>query len=156
MKRPITGFRQDDEGHWVALLSCGHPQHVRHHPPMASRPWVLTEEGRRTRLGLTLDCVRCDRAEWPQGFVACKRTPTFTETTTPPGLRKDHATRAGVWARIVVEQGLLRYVVPALGLDETLSPGRDGTVVAEVLHHVEPLGPVRFYVEFHRREGREA
>ena len=42
MKRAITGFHQDDEGHWVADLVCGHTQHVRHNPPLSNRPWVLT------------------------------------------------------------------------------------------------------------------
>jgi hypothetical protein len=39
---------------------CGHNQHVRHDPPWQVRPWVLTEEGRRTRLGVILNCVLCD------------------------------------------------------------------------------------------------
>jgi len=60
MRRKITGFDQDDENHWRAILECGHPQHVRHDPPMSSRPWVLTEAGRASRLGLELDCKRCD------------------------------------------------------------------------------------------------
>lgn len=63
MERAIVGFRTDDEGHWVALLDCGHRQHVRHDPPLVERPWVLTEEGRASRLGVLLDCVRCDRGE---------------------------------------------------------------------------------------------
>ncbi|MFA5552060.1 MAG: DUF3565 domain-containing protein [Trueperaceae bacterium] len=58
--RRIVGFRQDDEGHWVAQLECGHSQHVRHDPPLVQRPWVLTEEGRRQRLGLPLACVKCE------------------------------------------------------------------------------------------------
>ena len=57
--REIVGFHQDEHGDWVADLSCGHTQHVRHDPPLVSRPWVLTEEGRRTRLGVQLMCVRC-------------------------------------------------------------------------------------------------
>jgi hypothetical protein len=57
--RRITGFRQDDERHWVAELECGHTQHVRHDPPWQQRPWVITTEGRRERLGSTLPCVRC-------------------------------------------------------------------------------------------------
>lgn len=59
MQRRIVGFHQDDEGHWVAELECGHDQHVRHDPPLVSRLWVLTEEGRRARLGMLLDCVLC-------------------------------------------------------------------------------------------------
>jgi hypothetical protein len=62
MKQAITGFHQDDEGHWVAELACGHNQHVRHDPPWQLRPWVVTEEGRRTRLGEVLNCVLCDQA----------------------------------------------------------------------------------------------
>ena len=57
--RRIVGFGQDDEGHWVAQLECGHTQHVRHDPPLVQRPWVLTEEGRRQRLGLSLACAKC-------------------------------------------------------------------------------------------------
>jgi hypothetical protein len=60
MKHKIVGFNQDDESHWRVELDCGHFQHVRHDPPLTSRPWVLTEEGRASRLGLELDCKRCD------------------------------------------------------------------------------------------------
>lgn len=59
----IKGFALDDEGHWVALLSCGHRQHVRHDPPLVERPWVLTAAGRTSRLGVELRCVRCERGE---------------------------------------------------------------------------------------------
>ncbi len=55
----ITGFRQDEEGHWVAQLACGHTQHVRHDPPLVSRPWVLSAAGRQARVGESLACVRC-------------------------------------------------------------------------------------------------
>jgi tellurite resistance-related uncharacterized protein len=148
MRRPITGFTTDVEGDWVALLSCGHPQHVRHHPPFTLRPWVTTDEGRRSRIGLRLDCVRCDAFELPPGFVAYKRTPVFTETTVPDALRRDHSTRAGVWARIVVLEGRLRYVVQQPALTAELDPDRPGIVPPEARHHVEPLTPVRFQVEF--------
>jgi hypothetical protein len=63
MKRGVTGFHQDEEGHWVAELECGHNQHVRHDPPWEQRPWVVTAEGRRGRLGMLLNCVKCDRGE---------------------------------------------------------------------------------------------
>jgi hypothetical protein len=60
MKRKITDFDKDDENHWRAILDCGHRQHVRHDPPLSTRNWVLTEEGRATRIGFDLDCKRCD------------------------------------------------------------------------------------------------
>ncbi|MBX2851460.1 MAG: DUF3565 domain-containing protein [Phycisphaeraceae bacterium] len=60
MKQPITGYHQDNEDHWVAQLACGHNQHVRHGPPLVSRPWVTSETGREQMLGSKLDCIKCD------------------------------------------------------------------------------------------------
>jgi 8-oxo-dGTP pyrophosphatase MutT (NUDIX family) len=57
--RRIVGFHQDDEGHWVADLECGHSQHVRHDPPWQLRPWVLTANGRSAYIGVTLGCTHC-------------------------------------------------------------------------------------------------
>ncbi len=66
IRRPITGFHQDEDGYWVAELACGHSQHVRHNPPWELRPWVITETGRQSRLGTALACVRClDEDELP-------------------------------------------------------------------------------------------
>jgi len=149
MKRPITGYTQDEEGHWVALLSCGHPQHVRHDPPMVSRPWVVDEEGRQAHLGSLLDCVRCERFELPAHFVAYRSTPVFTHDTVPAGLRKDHTTRVGTWGKIHVLEGQLRYRVDEWKVDKVLTPDTLGIVVPEVLHNVEPLGAARFFVEFY-------
>jgi hypothetical protein len=59
MKRHIIGFDQDEEGYWRAILDCGHPQHVRHEPPLRTREWVLTDAGRNSRLGAELDCRKC-------------------------------------------------------------------------------------------------
>ncbi|XXY46796.1 DUF3565 domain-containing protein [Sorangium sp. So ce269] len=154
MLRPITGYHQDDASDWVAELSCGHGQHVRHQPPFLTRPWVLTPEGRASMLGTELDCVRCDRLELPDGLVAYKRTPEFDEGTIPGGLRKDHATKPGVWGVIHVVSGQLRYRIDGLGgRDFLLSPETQGIVVPEVLHRVDPEGPVRFFVEFRRKGG---
>jgi hypothetical protein len=55
----IIGFRQDNDGDWVADLSCGHSQHVRHRPPWMLRPWVMDEDGRKQHLGTVLLCRRC-------------------------------------------------------------------------------------------------
>ncbi|SFW29793.1 DUF3565 domain-containing protein [Nitrosovibrio sp. Nv17] len=150
MERPITGFGMDGEGDPVAILSCGHPQHVRHQPPFINRPWVMDEQGRRSMLGKMLDCVRCEKFELPDDFVAYKRTAEFTETSVPAALTRDHSTKTGVWAKINVVEGRLCYRVPILGTQMDLSPGIIGIVVPEVLHSVEPLGPVRFFVEFYR------
>lgn len=63
MKRKITGFVQDEEQHWVALLECGHRQHLRHDPPLSNRPLVLSVEGRRSLIGQELECKLCDEPE---------------------------------------------------------------------------------------------
>jgi tellurite resistance-related uncharacterized protein len=150
MDRPITGFGLDEAGDPTAILSCGHRQHVRHKPPFENRPWVTTAAGRESRLGATLTCVRCDRLELPEPFDVVGRTPEFTEQTLPVALRTNHATAAGVWGRIVVTEGIVRYQVPALGVDRDLDPRAPGIVVPEVRHTVEPRGSVRLHVEFLR------
>jgi hypothetical protein len=63
MKRAIVGYRLDEHQDWVAELECGHGQHVRHRPPFHMRPWTLTAEGRKERLGTMLNCVICDHTE---------------------------------------------------------------------------------------------
>ncbi len=153
--RPITGFGLDADGHWVARLSCGHGQHVRHDPPFVERTWVTTEEGRSSRVGAMLNCVRCDAFELPDDFVPCSRTQAFTEATVPEALLGEHSTRSGVWATILVEEGALRYHVPDLDAVLHLRPGHAGIVIPEVLHRVEPLGSVRFHVEFYRSPDAE-
>jgi hypothetical protein len=60
MLQPIAGFHQDDAGHWVADLACGHGRHVRHDPPWTLREWVLTEAGRAEFLGREMECRKCD------------------------------------------------------------------------------------------------
>ncbi|MDY6481444.1 DUF3565 domain-containing protein [Acinetobacter faecalis] len=60
MLQAIIGFHLDDEQHYVAKLACGHNQHVRHTPPWQNRPWVVTEDGRKEKLGVMLECKLCD------------------------------------------------------------------------------------------------
>jgi Protein of unknown function (DUF3565) len=59
VKRRIVGFHQDEVGHWVADLECGHAQHVRHIPPWINRPWVMTMKGRQNHIGRELQCKTC-------------------------------------------------------------------------------------------------
>lgn len=65
MKQKITGYHLDELNDWVAELSCDHFQHVRHNPPWTNREWVTTEAGRQSKLGETLNCVKCDAAAPP-------------------------------------------------------------------------------------------
>ena len=87
----------------------------------------------------------------PDGLVAYKKTPVFTEATIPPGLTKEHCTKAGVWGVIHVLSGRLRYQVPAAGIDLELSPDRSGLIEPEARHSVAvAAGPLRFTIEFYR------
>ena len=71
MQRAIVGFDEDEMGDWVALLECGHRQHVRHDPPWQERTWVLSAVGRAERVGSLLECRACDQVEAAGGDPAC-------------------------------------------------------------------------------------
>ena len=87
----------------------------------------------------------------PGSVAPYKRTPVFSETTVPDGLRREHATKAGVWGLIHVESGRLRYEIAGSGeAVELSSDSPPGVIEPEVLHSVAPVGEVRFFVEFHR------
>ena len=149
VEREIEGFVKDELGDWVALLACLHRQHVRHNPPFRSAPWVLDDAERAGRVGTMLDCPLCDRAELPADLVVARTTDTWDEHTMPAGLRRAHRVAARTWGRLVVEEGELRFrarTEPAI--DVTLTAGATQPIPPTVEHEVEPLGPVRFRVEF--------
>ena len=102
MERTITAFEQDDDGDWVALLECFHRQHVRHAPPFRSAPWVLDSQRRSQRVGTSLDCPLCDRAELPEGLEVVRTTEIWDERTLPGGLRRAHRIPSGSWGRLRV------------------------------------------------------
>ncbi|MEO9132161.1 MAG: DUF1971 domain-containing protein [Sphingomonas sp.] len=91
----------------------------------------------------------------PGNLERYKSTDMFSEANIPAALMRDHTTKAEVWGLIRVAEGSLRYHItdPRRALFETiLSPDSPpGIVEPTILHHIEPLGAVRFQVEFHRR-----
>lgn len=93
----------------------------------------------------------------PDGLHPYKRTPSFTEISVPAGLLGEHATKEGVWGLIRVEEGELRYVVTderREASQRTLtSTNEPGIVEPTIVHRVEPVGRVRFHVEFLRHIG---
>ncbi|QOY92777.1 DUF1971 domain-containing protein [Massilia sp. UMI-21] len=87
----------------------------------------------------------------PPKLVHYKTTPLFDGASVPAGLLRNHTTAAGVWGRIVVHEGCLRYLIEAPAAEEhLLVPGAPGIVEPQVPHHVALHGPVRFCVEFYR------
>lgn len=92
----------------------------------------------------------------PPELKAYRRTAEFTASTVPPALLKAHTTKEGTWALIHVLEGRLQYRIedPRRAASEAiLTPETaPGVVEPTILHAVEPLGAVRFFVEFHRRD----
>ena len=66
-------------------------------------------------------------------------------------LLDSHETKPGVWAKIVVLEGSLRYCILGPEAEEQeLTPARPGVAEPEVPHRVEITGPVRFQLELYR------
>jgi len=154
MHRKITEFHLDSSDHWVAELDCFHNQHVRHDPPFQNRPWTQSDAGRNAMIGTELNCVLCDELSLPDTLVLVRRTPEFDQDNFPGGLKKDHKTRKGTWGRINVITGKLYYHCQApVNRMLLLSAGMKAPIPPELLHHVQPDGPVRFFVEFFTSSG---
>jgi mannose-6-phosphate isomerase-like protein (cupin superfamily) len=148
MRRTITGFRQDDEGDWVAELSCLHGQHVRHQPPFQDRAWTTTAEGRASRIGAELECPLCDRAELPDGLTVA-RTARFDDRSLPAGLRRDHRVAERTWAVLRVQSGRARFTMAvAPPIDRVLGAGDAQAIPPGVPHAVVPDGSVELTVDF--------
>jgi tellurite resistance-related uncharacterized protein len=149
MQRWIVGFHQDEDGDWVAELSCLHNQHIRHRPPFQERRWVLDETERAARVGAELDCPLCDRAELPEGLRLVRTAGPFDAETLPPALRKQHRVAERTWGLLRVDQGSVWFTLvgdPPLhlrvdaGHQQPIPPGMDHSLTVE--------GPVRLVVEF--------
>ncbi|MBL4599398.1 MAG: DUF1971 domain-containing protein [Rhizobiaceae bacterium] len=79
-----------------------------------------------------------------------KRTSVFDQDTLPTALSRDHKTKPGVWGVIHVLEGRLAYTITTPHDEQILEPDVPGIIRPEQLHHVQSLGKVRFFVEFHR------
>ena len=88
---------------------------------------------------------------YPPVAMPYKRTPVFDEHTLPAGLRKEHRTKPGVWGVIRVLEGRVRYEVLAPASVMILDADHPGLVAPDVPHAIEPLCPMRMYVEFYNQ-----
>lgn len=80
-----------------------------------------------------------------------KKTPVFNKDTVPPGLLKTHTTKEGTWGKICVVKGKLLYIIESDPIEKVeLSSSFYGVVEPQVPHHVDLVGDVEFYVEFHK------
>ena len=149
VQRTIAGYHEDDFGDWVAELSCGHNQHLRHRPPFQVRPWALDPVGRAEHYGSAIDCPLCDRTEMPESFTRVGTTPVWDEVTMPAGLRTSHRVALGRWGQIKVQEGRLRFSAHTTPrIERVLTPRLSQSIPPAVEHKVEPLGRVRFAIEW--------
>lgn len=149
MQRTIIDYYLDEEGDWVALLSCQHGQHVRHQPPFVNRRWVITQAGRDAMLGSGLNCVRCDRLELPDHLVLLQHL-ECRDGDMPPELRAGLATQAGVWTRILVQEGqLICHLGEPLANRLIATPLAELMIPPEVLYSIESDPPPSFILEYY-------
>ncbi len=88
----------------------------------------------------------------PEGLVLVRVTDVFDNESVPAGLLRAHRVADGVWGRLVVRDGSVRFVFEddpdgavsvAKGEAVAIPPGRH--------HHVELDGRCAFVVEFYRQ-----
>lgn len=93
-----------------------------------------------------------EHGQLPPGLSLQRTTDEFTVATVPAGLRRAHRVARGVWGRLRVIEGRLRFVWEEPGAVEPLDLVDDDSVVIppDTLHRVEPQPGCRFVVEFHR------
>lgn len=94
----------------------------------------------------------------PEGLERVRTTPRFDQDSVPAGLLNEHRVADGVWGRLIVHDGALRFVFDAGRADSgatsrCLTPGSVQVIPPAVVHHVELVGPVDFEVEFWRAPG---
>ncbi len=92
----------------------------------------------------------------PDGLEYVRTTDVFDQEQHPAGLLRAHRVAEGVWGRLLVHTGGVRFVFEddtdhpidvTAGGTQVIPPGRE--------HHVEFVGPATFAIEFHR-EPRQA
>lgn len=142
MRRRIEGFHREQQG-WFAELACGHDRSV------AGEDWAASPEGRADRVGGEAECDACDRFELPARVVCSHATPEWTEESMPDALRRAHRVREGRWGRLVVRRGRIGFAAATSQPTEiVVEAGESVAIPPGLAHDVQPLGPVRFLVEF--------
>lgn len=97
------------------------------------------------------------RRDLPAGLELARTTDVFDNDTVPVGLLRAHRVADGVWARLVVHAGTVRFVFEDQADQPIDVAAGDHIVVPPArLHHVELAGPAQFALEFHRPSRRNA
>ena len=88
--------------------------------------------------------------EIPEAARAYNTTRHYTDRTVPGMMKHHHTVRAGVWAKIIVERGEVKYYIDGDDQEYTLTKGNPGVVEPMVKHRIDPQPSSKFYLEFYR------
>lgn len=139
MQRTITNIRIENDQPLV-MLDCLHEIDL-----------SFIDAGNNANIGGVVDCPLCPKLVMPEGLECYKRTGLFDHDSVPKGFLRKHATKSGVWAKIIVTQGRLRYIVDDLGQQcFELDSQTHGVIAPQMKHHVALEASGKFYVEFYR------
>ena len=90
------------------------------------------------------------QANLPDGLTLNRTTPEFTHESTPDGLRRAHRVAKGVWGRLVVHAGEVKFVFEdEPGDGEVVRQGHHVVIPPDTPHHVVTYEGCRFVVEFY-------
>ena len=78
-----------------------------------------------------------------------RSTPIFNELTLPQALRREHRTKACVWAVVRVLEGQVKLCFIDPRSEKIISPESPGLILPEAPHFVEPIGVMRLQVDFY-------
>jgi tellurite resistance-related uncharacterized protein len=93
-----------------------------------------------------------DHRRLPEGLELVRTTDVFDNDTIPAGLLRAHRVADGVWGRLVVHAGAVRFVFEdQTDRPITVAAGDNVVIPPQRPHHVELDGPAHFLIEFHRR-----
>jgi len=93
------------------------------------------------------------RQELPKSVSKYSSSPVFDQDSVPQALRKEHRTKPGVWAKAIVSEGPIDFVLESEpDAPITIQAGNFAIAEPEVPHHVNVTGPVKFQLEFYREE----
>ncbi len=97
-----------------------------------------------------------ERDRLPDRLELVRTTETFDQHTAPAGLRRAHRVAAGVWARLVVHTGEVRFVFEDdTDRPRTVGAGQHVVIPPQRPHHVEFPGPATLAIEFYRPPANE-
>ena len=113
------------------------------------RPGSRTTIERARRVGTPWPCPLCDRCELPDGLAVVRTTATWDEHTVPRGLVAAHRVAPGMWGRLRVARGAVRFVAETDPVTDVVvvAPGQQA-IPPDVRHHVELRPGTHLAIDF--------